>query len=356
MASLTESARVARKAIRYGAIGFVSITLLWYLGGAGIRLYKKYFPPAPPAPLTGFGKLSKTAFPEEKGRPSISLELPTGQIPSFPDRVNVYHSPIRRSGFLNANKATEQAARLGFTFKPAQTTKTEYVWSGQDQLNSRLTVDIVTERFVMTRQWQNNPGLSNLTTFSSDAQALSTAVGILRKSELLPDDILGEERVSYLKADSGQLVAALSLSDADFVQVDFYRKNIEEVEEETKEVLTNYPFYRPVPGEGLIRLTMSGSDNPNERVISFKNNYHVIDYLRSSTYPIKTGLEAWEELKNGGGFVTEPSPDTGGIKIRRMFLGYFDGGSNNYTHPVYVFLGDQNFVAYVSAITAEWLE
>lgn len=356
MASLTESAKTARKAIKYGAIGFVAITMLWYVGGWGVKLYKQYFPAAPPPPLVGFGKLKKTNFPKENGRPEVLLELPTGVIPTFPDRMSVYDSPLKRSSFLDANKAIEQAAKLGFTFKPIQETKTEYVWNNQDQLNSKLTMNIVTERFKMTRQWQNNPGLSNLVGFKSDAQVLSTGVNFLRRSDVLPDDILGEEKIGYLKADSGQLVPALSLSDADFIQIDFYRKNMEEMEPETKEILSSYPFYRPMPGKGLIRLILSGSDDPNERLILFENNYQIIDYTRSSTYPVKTGLEAWEELKNGGGFVTDASPDEGSIKIRRIFLGYFDGGVDEYTHPVYVFLGDGNFVAYVSAITAEWLE
>ncbi len=356
MANLTESARVARKAIKYGAMGFVGISLLWYLGIAGIKLYKTYFPAAPPAPLAGFGELSKIIFPQESGRPEVLLELPTGVIPTFPDRMTVYHSPLNRSSFLSANKAIEQAAKLGFTFRPQEVSKTEYVWDNQDQLSSRLTIDIVSEDFELTRRWQNNPGLAKLVIFKSDAQVLSAAVGILRRSEVFPDDILGEERIDYLRADSGQLVPALSLSEADFVQIDFYRKNVEEIELETKEVLASYPFYRPVPKKGLIRLIMSGSEDPYEKLILFINNYQAVDYTRFSTYPIKTGAQAWDEINNGEGFVTEESPTTGTIKIRRMFLGYYDGGVDNYTMPIYIFLGDKNFVAYVSAITDEWLK
>jgi len=356
MASLTESATVARKAIKNGTIGFVGISLLWYLAGWGIKLYKQYFPPDPPAPQSGFGKLSKIKFPKESARPEMLLELPTGEIPTFPDRMTVYSSPIKRSSFLNANKAIEQAAKLGFTFKPVEVSKTEYVWNGQDQLSSKLSMNIITGQFNLIRQWQNNPGLAKLIGFKSDAQVLASAAGFLRKSDLLPNDILGEEKVSYLKADSGKLTPALSLSDADFVQVDFFRKNIEQVEPETKVVMDNYPFYRPIPDKGLIRLILSGSNDSNERLILFENSYTEIDYTNFSTYLIKTGAQAWEELKNGGGFVTDNSPDTGTIKIRRMFLGYFDGGVDEYTMPVYIFLGDKNLVAYVLAITDEWIE
>jgi hypothetical protein len=356
MASLTESAEVARKSIKYGAIGFVGISILWYLGGAGIKLYKKYFPAAPPPPLVGFGELRKPQFPKESGRPEVLLELPTGVIPTFPDRMTVYHSPLKRSSFLDSSKAIEQAAKLGFIFKPVEMSKTEYVWSDQDQLSSKLTMNIVTGQFKMTRQWQNNPGLANLVNYKSDVQAVSAGAGFLRKSDLIPDDILEEEKVSYLKVDSGKLTPALSLSDADFVQIDFFRQNIEEIEPETKEVLASYPFYRPTPDKGLVRLILSGSDNISERLILFENEYHAIDYTRLSTYPIKTGLQAWEELRNGGGFVTDDSPKTGIIKVRRVFLGYFDGGVDDHTIPIYVFLGDKNFVAYVAAITDEWLK
>jgi len=257
---------------------------------------------------------------------------------------------------LNANTAIEQAAKLGFTFKPVEISKTEYVWNNQDQLSSKLTMNIVTGQFKMTKNWQNNPGLANLVSFKSDLQVITAGAGFLRKSDLIPDDILEEEKISYLKVDSGELTPALSLSDADFVQIDFFRQNIEEVEPETKEVLASYPFYRPIPSKAPIRLVLSGSEDVNERLISFDNEYHAIDYTRLSTYPIKTGLQAWEELKNGGGFVTDDSPDTGTIKVRRMFLGYYDGGVDEHTMPIYVFLGDKNFVAYVSAITDEWLK
>jgi hypothetical protein len=356
MRNLTESAIVARNAIKYGAIGFVGITLLWYMGVALVNLYKHYFPAAPPPPLSGFGEVAKIKFPQENGRPNVSLELPTGDIPSFPDRMVVYHSPLRRSSFLNANQAVDQAAKLGFTFKPTEKSKIEYVWDNQDQLGSRMTMNIVTGHFELTRQWQNNPGLSKIVNFKSDTQVLTAAVGFLRKADILPEDILGEERIGYLRADSGKLAPALSLSDADFVQIDFYRKNVEEIDLETKEITASYPFYRPNPQKGLIRLVLSGGEDMGERLILFDNNYHVIDYTRSSTYPIKTGIQAWEELESGGGYVTDESPDTGIIKIRRMFLGYFDGGVDEHTQPVYVFLGDKNFVAYVTAITDEWLK
>jgi hypothetical protein len=155
------------------------------------------------------------------------------------------------------------------------------------------------------------------------------------------------------------MIPALSLSDADFVQMDLFRKNIEEIDpaSKLKEVVASYPFYRTDPSKGLVRVVISGSKNPSEKMLGIEYAYTDIKYDNSSTYPIKGGDEAWLELEAGGGFVTPTSPLTGEIKIRKIFLGYYDSNVNQkYAMPIYIFLGDQGFAAYVSAVKDEWIE
>jgi len=48
--------------------------------------------------------------------------------------------------------------------------------------------------------------------------------------------------------------------------------------------------------------------------------------------------------------VTDKSPKTGSIAIRRILLGYYDSPSQSYAMPIYIFLGDRGFVGYVSAV------
>lgn len=350
MASLTETAKVTRKAIKYGAIAFIAISVLWFVGGAAISYYRALNPAAPPPPTMDFGLLPPVIFPKETGRPKLTLELPTGVIPKFPDRMSVFYAPTKRSGFLDAQTAIDTARSLGFIFNPDKPSETSYVWTNQDPLSSRLKMDIVSGHFMLTRQWQNNPALLSLTNFTSDQQVVSEVTNYLRKASLMPNDISNEQKKTYLKAVLGKLTPTISLSEADFVQVDFFRNNLDTIDKDTKKLVSSYPFYRLDPDYGLMRAVVSGSRDANDKVVLLDYNYTTVDYQRTGTYPIKTGDAAWQELSNGGGYVTDKSPKSGSVVIRRIFLGYFDSPSQNYAMPVYAFIGD-NFVAYVSAVS-----
>ena len=359
MANLTQTSALSRKAIKYGSVGFLLVSVLWYLGVALVNYYISLHPPPLPPASVDFGKLQAIEFPKNESRPQMVLELPTGVIPTFPDRMRVYYAPTKRSGFADPDNATEVATALGFLFKPDQPTESRYIWSNQDQLSSKLDMNIVTGHFVLTKQWQNNPLIATFANFVSDKQVITDTSNSLRKSGILEDDLLGFEKLTYLKSDAGKLIPALSLSDADFVQLDYFRKNIDEIDPEskTKEIKASYPFYRTDPSVGLLRVIVSGSKQPNEKIIEMKYSYTFIKYEENGTYPIKTGDEAWQELLTGGGFVAPTSPMTGEVKIRKIFLAYYDSNVNQkYAMPIYVFLGDKGFAAYVSAVNDRWIE
>lgn len=357
MATLTEASAVARNAIKWGSIGFVGITILWYLGVAAVNYYKYLNPPPLPPATADFNVLPPLNFPDSKNRPKMSLELPTGSIPAFPDRMRVYWAPTRRSGFADADKATDTATALGFLFKPDQPSETDWVWTNQDQLASKLEMNIVTGHFILTRQWQNNPALATMGNFQSEKAVITDAENYLRHAALLEDDAVGVEKITPLRNDAGKLVTALSLSDADFVQLDLFRKNIDEIDPSTKKIKASYPFYRTDPSKGLIRIIVTGAKDQNQKVIYLDYEYTSINYAKNGTYPTKTGEQAWTELSSGGGYVTNMGPRTGDVKVRRIFLGYYDSNTNqNYAMPIYVFLGDQGFTAYVSAVTDDWIQ
>jgi hypothetical protein len=356
MTTLTETSVTARKVIKWGAIGFVGITILWYLGTALVNYYKATHPVVS-NPTEDFGVLPKISFPDSSSRPKLSLELPTGAIPTFVDRMYVYSEPVKKSSFGNADEAIETAAALGFLFTPTQQTASDYVWANQDQLISKLEMNIVNGHFTLTRQWQNNPTLAATASFTSDKTIITDTENYLTKVGLSNSDIVGVEKVTYLKDAGGTLAEALSLSDADFVQVDLFRKNIDEVDptSKTKEIKATYPFYSLDPNKGIVRAVVTGSKTVNNNIINLDYTYNKIDYTTNGTYPIKTGEEAWTELQNGGGYVFPGTSGAAEMKIRRIFLGYFDAESTTgYAMPIYIFLGDQGFTAYVSAVTDTW--
>ncbi len=359
MATLTETAYKVRTGLKTGLLVSLLVSVAWYAGGAAVNYYKATHPPEEPPPTVDFGRLERITFPKETGRPEIELELPTGKMPVFPDRMRVFFAPTKRSNFLDPQRAIETATALGFLFKPEQPSETRYIWRKQDSLNSILEMDIVSGHFVLNRAWQNNPALLAVNTFTSDKQAVADMTSFLQRSGSMPEDTVDNNKVSYLKVQGAKLVKALSLSDADFLQVDLFRDEyrVYDPEDKTKsKILEAYKFYRPNPDKGLVRGVLTGSREYEEKVISLEYGYSKVDYTKSGTYPIKTGQEAYDELKNGGGYVTEKSPKKGILKVRRVQLGYYDDDANHsYALPIYVFLGDQDFVAYVSAVKDEVL-
>jgi hypothetical protein len=73
-------------------------------------------------------------------------------------------------------------------------------------------------------------------------------------------------------------------------------------------------------------------------------------------YPIRAGTDAYEFLQKGFGVVVNNPTNSKQVTIKKMFMGYLDPDIyQDYLQPVYVFLGDNNFVSYVPAITSEYL-
>jgi hypothetical protein len=349
-------------------VGLVALTLLWWIGGGVITLYKTLNPEPAPPPAAAFGKLPPIDFPKSKAVISgYTLETPTGTLGEFPDRMKVYFAPVRKSTFLAADNAKKLASKIGFTGEPVIETSTKYRWSAEAPLPTVLEMDIVNSFFDLKRSWQANPAIVTSKKFVSDEQSILDAKTFLTTASLLPEDLQGTEKVTYLRAQGDQFVPAISLSEADFVRVDFFRKTLtpptptptEANAKPTGVVYEDnnpYSFFTPDASEGLVNLVVSGSTNPDEKIVEVKYRYTPIDYESFSDYGIKLVDQAYEELKAGNGYVASFT-GTGPVVIRRVGLGYFDALTpHEYTMPVYVFTGDGDFVAYVSAVKEEALE
>ena len=90
------------------------------------------------------------------------------------------------------------------------------------------------------------------------------------------------------------------------------------------------------------------------KVVDGKFSYqNILD--ESATYPIKTAGQALEELKNGKAYIaTHTNTDTK-VLIKNVYLGlYSEGRLQQYLTPVIVFEGNNEFIAFVPAITDEW--
>ena len=76
-----------------------------------------------------------------------------------------------------------------------------------------------------------------------------------------------------------------------------------------------------------------------------------------ATYPLKTAEEAFNELKEGGGFLASYYGNESQILIKEVYLAYYLGVTpQEYLMPVVVFEGPNGFFAYVSAVNDEALQ
>jgi len=349
MATLTETAVNARKAIKVGGL-LIGVFLFFKFSVFVYDNFLKVVKPAPlKAPAAEFGKLPSINFPE-KLHPELTLRLetPTGGTPDLGDRTTVYLMPTSRSYFGALDKAKETAKKMNFRNNPKEITERRYSWESSDFLPSTLEMDIVTGSFSLKRNWQADPTILSDKQLPGKEQAVVETKNFLRQAGLMNNELENAKiEISYLTFSAGQYLEAVSLSEADFVQADLFRADIEEK-----------PLLTQTPEKGIVSIIFSGSREAEKRVIKAEFNYNQVDINQIGAYPIKAASQAWRELQTRQGYIASIGENAGGVvAIRRIYLGYFDAEvSQGFLLPIIVFEGDNGFFGFVQAVTDDWLQ
>lgn len=346
MATLTEASIASRKGIRYSIYGIILIIIARGIILSGITLYKKVFPPPPTPPTVAFGKLSKIPFPEKtKFSLNFAVETPEGGIPVFSDQAKVYFMPKTSSNLLSLDFAQDKANRLGFDIQPQQTTESLYKFYHKTA-PSTLETNIITGSFSLSYDLNADPSPISVRPPQPEI-ARNSIKTYLSAAGLYPKDIeTGTYETKYLKTQSGGFIPALSVSDANIVRVDMLRKKYDEL-----------PTVTQTTSEGNIWFMVSGVRERGKEVIAGEYHYFPVDESQFSTYPIKTGDTAWQELTSGNYYLASQGTTQQGesVKIRKIYLAYYDAGLyTEFFQPVFVFEGDKDFVAYVPAVTSDY--
>lgn len=349
MANLGETAIVARKAIKFGGIALVFLMVGRIVLTASVNYWKKIHPAPPPPPDVLFGKLPKIVYPQaEAATYNYTLETPTGGLPAkLPNQFKVFFMPIKKASLLAYDAAQAVATRLDFIQESKKLSETEYRWDSSDPIPSSLTINIITGAFVLDKRWQNDESYTTPTIYYDDSQALDRMHSLLSRVELLPEDIKeGKSTIQYLKADKDQIVSAVSLSQAHFVQVNLYRAPVDGVE-----------VVNPSSKQGLITGILALQREDARQFINLKYNYFPVDMERSAVYPLIGVAEAWQRLQKGEGFIAGVKQNTTNVTIREISIRYYDPDTaQQFMQPVYVFSGDPDFVGYVRAVSDAWVE
>lgn len=344
--SLTTTAHQARLTIKYGGLVVVGMVILYSAAGWVIAAYKAAHPPYTP-PTVRFGKLPRTVFPEKKfDKKAFSLELPNDALPEFSDQARVYVVYRPSSSLLAIDYYTQMAKGLGFLQEPTKLNESIYEFRN-DQLNQTLKMNILDGSFVMSYPYGNDQLLFAQEKVPSKDEATNIAKIYLQTAgRMKPDLEEGKKNVSYWKIEYDGLKSAPSQSEANVARVDFFRNDFD----------GDLKMVGAEINRASVSILISGSSVEGKKILEVNYKYAEIDRDSYSTYPIKKAETAWAELKAGNYW---PVSDTSNpnVAIREMYLAYFEPVTlTNYLQPVFVFVGDNNFMAYVPAVAGEYVQ
>lgn len=345
MTSLTQASIMSRKAIRYSIFSIIFIIIARFLILTGITIYKQIFPAPPPPPTVAFGKLPKLPLPDRhKLNIGFTLETAEGGLPEIPTTVKVFFMPKNSANLLSLDFAKDKAGRLGFNKEAEQTSESVYKFTNSTT-PSYLETNIITGAFSISYDFNADPVPLSVRPIPPETASESVR-SFLNAGDLLPEDLTGEVKHQFLKAQGGGFVNAISLSDANLVRIDLFRKDYEKLP-----VVTNSP------DEANVWFMVSGIKERGKEVVAGEYHYFPVDETQVATYPLKGTELAWQELSSGNYYPASTGSAVEGdsLKIRRVYLAYYDAGVyTEFLQPVYVFEGDKDFVAYVPAVTTDY--
>lgn len=345
-ATLTQTSIIARKVIRFGIYALIFIIVARFTIGLGSRIYRNFFPEPPPPPTVKYGKLPNLPFPENAptvGNITYSLETPDGELPEFDEQAKVYSMPKIPPTIQSLDFAKQKATSLGFSDQGRELVETVFIFPNSSA-PSTITMNIVSGIFSISYDLRANP--SAIESVPPSPETVTSQVrSFLARADLLSDDLSGPVTHDFIRIQEGRFVPALSLSDADLIKVNLFRKSFDDL-----------PTVTDTPGEANVWFMISGAKDRANQIIAAEYHYYPIDEENFSTYPIISSQKAWEELNSQNAHVMRfDSSEVKNIKIRSVYLAYYDTGQYAaYFQPVVVFEGDNDFVAYVPAINEQY--
>ncbi|OGK16666.1 hypothetical protein A2690_00085 [Candidatus Roizmanbacteria bacterium RIFCSPHIGHO2_01_FULL_39_12b] len=208
-----------------------------------------------------------------------------------------------------------------------------------------LSVDIANFNFEYETDYNintsffENPKVPDQNTVEQDAKEFLDKIG------RYPDDLRqGTVNVIYLAHTTGSkdFTVVRNSREADVVEIDFFRPEVDD-----------YPIVSPryFNSQNFVVLTYPDG---KPKIIKAQIHHFEKDTATVGAYPLITGDEAWAQFSIGKGQIIANQNPTSVIRITDMYLGYLDIEKYQpYIQPIYVFLGENNFVGWIEAIKLE---
>ncbi len=335
--------------VKYGLAVLVFLMVGRVLLNAFVTYWKATHPAPPPPPTVGFGILPNLNFPpqSETDKPqSYSLEMAYG-IKEVSDRAKVFLVTKSAANLLADERVKEVASIYGFIFTPEAIADKTYRFTKNTPLDESLEISSVDFTFSLQSNFLSRPDL--LTSgglLPEEFEAVERIKKFVESADLLgPDMSTASGKITFLKSIGGELKTAFSLSEADFLQIDINRNPIDQI----------YKVYTPEGEKGIISAKLTAAFSSNNSIVEIGYFYRQVDYLNFETYPLRTAKSAWNLVQSGDAYVIN-GKNLKEVVVREVELAYYDSfEEQKYLQPIYVFRGDNNFMAFVPAVSANYL-
>lgn len=346
--TLSEFSYYVRKFGPIAVVGFI-LFLIFYMviqmiiGSITNRPVQQVYQPP-------FGQLPPVEFTHSVDYPptfSMTIDNIEGRPITATSSANIYFTPAPRTRFGYQQTIGFMARAVGMDPEVNQYSINDLTATYNDGIRT-LNIDIQTFNFDFNLDLTKVPTVFNETYIPDQNTIIEEAKSFLRQmNKFSPRMAQGSQNVIYLQYDSAtdDFVVAADPLQANVVEVDFFQPD-----------LGPFPLVSPKFYNSHNYVTMIFRQE-GPLIINAQVHNLEPDFATGGVYPIKTGDEAWSELQNRLGTIVSPSKGSTDIIIRDMFLGYYDSDTYQpYLMPVYVFLGDNGFAAYVSAVSNEYIQ
>jgi len=340
-----------RKFALYLLYAFIGYLILKVLISFGVQYWQMTHQPPLPPPNMKFNKLPKPVFSKDATQSAgltFTLQTIEGKPPEATDAGRVYAMPKKMPTLLSPDRALKFASKLDFTKEPNTVSSTMYYFTDPRDDKRTLSLDIVNMNFQFKYNYQKTPEIFTEGQINTKEQPVEDVANYIRSNGLFDESIskgkITTELLTY-EPSGNTFREASSLSAANTVRVNFFRQDLDGWSILPPEFSRSYiyAFYTPAKKNKVIELSYT---------------FWPIAFDDFGTYPLISAASAWEELTKGSATVVNLRGNSSdNIVIRNIYLAYYDSENPQmYLQPIFVFEGDNNFVAYLPAITSDWLE
>jgi hypothetical protein len=297
---------------------------------------------------TTFGVIKKPIIKASTNSAGLSFSIDTveGKPTTATLAANIYFIPLPETKFGYRNRLFAMAENFGIQNPSSKYRLTEKNAEFNDELQ-KLEVNIANFNFTYKYYYEKDKNLFENTTTPLGKEAENEAIKFLNAVDKYPEEFKDakiQTKYFYFDFDKKTLTQVKRNLDANIIEFGFIRPDLDNL----SFVSSSYP-----DSHNFIKFV---STYDGYRIVEGQIKYFDRSGEHFGVYPVRTGEEAYKMLKKGKGAVLKHAKNNKKIIIKKMFLAYYDPDEyEEYFQPVYVFEGNNNFAAFIPAITEDYL-